>query len=270
MAACGAACLAFTVASASASAAQNDDTAAFAADFSRFIAFVAGSPLSAGEQQRVAAETAAQMRSDAAGARRGDAWVRRYLAKLAHDPPYAAADRREAFRLGFEMLPADDPGRRIVEAHDPTVVFDKARKRLVTERTLTAWRDAFAYVANLLNIPGPPDDFVAAQRAYVRANFASLSDDRQEALAHVERNYPVTRTILEHAAKSRLDEWERQSRAIALPLDPQQRGLRLADMLRQTFRDALTQEAFEQNLLLGSAANYNMLYHAGYRSGIFH
>jgi hypothetical protein len=269
IAASGAALFALAVASVPCPAAAPGDTAGFAGDFSRFIAFVAGSPLSPAEQQRVSDETAAQLRTDAAGVRRGDAWVRDYLGKLAHDPPYAAADRREAFRLGFEMLPENDPGRRIVEAHDPTVVFDRAHKRLVTERSLAAWRDAFTYVAGLLNIPGPPEDFVATERVYVRANFASFSDDRQEALAHVERNYPVTRAILEKAEKSRLDAWEQQSRALALKLDPQARSLRLADMLRQTVDDALTHAEFEHNLLLGSAANYNMLYHAGYRSGIF-
>jgi len=254
-------------------AGEGDGSDSAAADFGRFLAFIGGSPLSAAEQQRVAAVTSGQLRSDPAGLRRSDAQVRAFLDKMAKDPPEAVADRREAFRLGAEMLPDDDPGRQIIEAHDPTVVFDRAHKRLVTERSLVELSHAYAWVSKLLDTPGPDGDFISAERTFLRSQFASLPDARQDAVAHVERNYPVAVETIGRADKSKLDAWVRESRPIALKLDPQQRSLKLADMLSDTYTVALNSELLHNgvmhSIMLGSAANFNMLYHSGYTSGIY-
>jgi hypothetical protein len=239
-----------------------------AADFVAFLDFVGGSPLTALEQQRVATVTSKEMRSDPEGLRKSDAQVRSFLDKMAHDPPDAKADRREAFRLGAELLPDNDPARQIVEAHDPTVVFDRAHKRLVTERSLVELSHAYAWVSKLLGTPGPDGDFISAERTFLRSQFASLPDARQDALTHVERNYPIAVEVIERADKTKIDAWVQESRPIALKLDPQQRSLKLADMLADSYTVAINKELID-GILLGSAENYNMLYHRGYTSGIF-
>lgn len=254
-------------------ATEGDGSDGVAADMGRFLTFIGGSPLSAHEQQLVAAATSKDLRSDPEGLRRSDAQVRSFLEKIAHDPPDAVADRREAFRLGAELLPDGDPGRQIVEAHDPTVVFDRTHKRLVTERSLVELSHAYAWVSKLLDTPGPGDDFISAERTFLRSQFASLPDARQDALAHVERNYPVAVDVIGRADKAKIDAWVRESRPIALRLDPQQRSLKLADMLSDTYTVALNSQLINNgvmhSIMLGSAANFDMLYHSGYTSGIY-
>jgi hypothetical protein len=261
--------LAAAAAAGPAPAAQSDGAAAYAADFCRLLAFIGGSPLTPDEQRRVGDRTAADFRSDPSGVAKADEQTRAFLDKIAHDPPDAVADRREAFRLSVELLPDADPGRAIVEAHDPTVVFDRAHKRLVTERTLAELSRAYAWVSKLLDTPGPDAGFIAAERTFLKAQYAALPDARQDALAHVERNYPVTVDLVARADKAKIAAWAERSRPIALGLDPQQRSLKLADMLAETYTAALDDQIVRNSLMLGSAANFNMLYHSGYVSGIY-
>ena len=218
----------------------------------------------------MADEASAEFRANAADARHNEAATRKLLDQLSQDPPWAAAESREFFRLDVEMLPQSSPGRAIVEAHDPTVAFDRARKYLVTERSLSELRQAYAWVSKLLGTPGPGSDYIPSERAFLRAQFASLPDARQEAFEHVERNYTVTANLIERADKAKVDAWVRESRPIALKLDPQQRSLRLADVLSETFTAALNEQlmrnAVMQNTQLDSGAEYNSLYGALYRN----
>jgi hypothetical protein len=268
---CGAvaALISFAVAPATVPAAQAGDSAAYAADFERLLAFIGGSPLTPAEQQRVAERTAADLRADGAGVRKADDQTRAFLDKIAKDPPYAVAEKRAACRLSVELLPENDPTRRIVEAHDPTVAFDPAQKHLITERSLREIASAYAWVSKMLDTPGPDSHFARDERSFLRAQFVSLPGARQEAVAEVGRNYPIAVEVLERADKSKLDAWVTESRPIALKLDPQQRILRMADMLSQTYHTALDELLVQNSLMLGSAANYDMLYHRGYTSGIY-
>jgi hypothetical protein len=260
----------FAVAAAAPSlATQNDEAAAIASDFDRVLAFAGSSPLSAPEKQRVAEETASALSSHPDDVRKGDVAVRKLLDKLAHDPPDFLAESRESLRLSFELQPQSDAARQIVEAHDPMVAFDRAHKRLVTERTLAEWRAAYAWIADLLTIPGPASDFIATERDYVRAHFASMPDARQEALAHVARNFPLAVALISQLPKAKADEYFRKSRQLAMGLDSEQRTLQLADMLASSFQITFDRRLARNGALLNSAANYNMLYHGGYMMGIY-
>jgi len=265
----GVALFALALATAPLQAAQNGACAGCAADFQRLLAFVAAGPLTPAEQQRVSDQTASDFAKDPAGVRKADERTHAFLDKIAQDPPYAVAEKRAAFRLSVEQLPANDATRRIVEAHDPTVAFDPARKRLITEQSLQEMDRAYAWVSKMLDTPGPDSGFIPAERSFLKARFASLPDASQEAVANVGRNYPIAVQMLARADKSKVDAWIGESRPIALKLDPQQRSLRLADMLSQTYHTALDTLLVRDSVMLNSAANFNMLYHSGYTSGIY-
>jgi hypothetical protein len=250
-------------------AAESGSCSGCASDFQQLLAFIAGSPLTPAEQQRVSDRTASDFAKDPAGVRQADERTHAFLDKIAKDPPYAVAEKRAAFRLSVEQLPESDAGRRIVEAHDPTVAFDPARKRLITEQSLQEIDQAYAWVSKMLDTPGPDSGFIPAERSFLRARFASLPDASQEAVANVGRNYPIAVQVLARADKSKVDAWIAESRPIALKLDPQQRSLRLADILSQTYHTALDTLLVQDSVMLHSAMNFNMLYHSGYTSGIY-
>jgi hypothetical protein len=147
--------------------------------------------------------------------------------------------------------------------------FDPAQKHLITERSLREIALAYAGVSKMLDTPGPDSRFVDDIRSFLRTQFVSLPGARQEAVADVGRNYQIAVQVLERADKSKLGAWVAESRSIAPKLDPQQRSLRLADFLAQTYRAALDELLVRNSLVLGSAANFNMPYHRGYTSGIY-
>jgi hypothetical protein len=264
-----AALFALSLAPASVPLAQDRDSTAYAGDFAQLLEFVGGSPLTPAERQLVVDRTTADLRTDPAGVRKAGDRTRAFLDAIAKDPPYAVAERRAAFRLSVELLPQSDPARRIVEAHDPTVAFDPAQKHLITERSLREIALAYAGVSKMLDTPGPDSGFVDDIRSFLRTQFVSLPGARQEAVADVGRNYQIAVQVLERADKAKLEAWVAESRSIALKLDPQQRSLRLADFLAQTYHAALDELLVRNSLVLGSAANFNMLYHRGYTSGIY-
>jgi hypothetical protein len=127
---------------------------------------------SAPERDRLARATEAETRAHPDEVRSADTALRKFLAGLAKDQPLQRADLREQRRLKFEKLAADDVPRRM-DRTDPVVGFDQSKNRLITG-TLAAWRRAGVWMAGFLSVPQPAGDFVANQRAYVKAHYAAL------------------------------------------------------------------------------------------------
>ena len=167
--------------------------------FIALFSFVGGTALTESERQRVEAETASQLRSDQAGVASSEAKVRKFLASLPRAEGRERASQRESMRYQVELLPASDPARQIVERHDPTVLFDRAKQHLIAEGTLAAWQRACVWLTNYLSAPAPRPDFITTQRADLKAHFASLPSDKHDAIAHVERDFPVGVLLLDRA-----------------------------------------------------------------------
>jgi hypothetical protein len=164
-------------------------------------------------------------------------------------------------RLKFESLPDSDALRQIVDRTDPVIVFDKPHKRLITEGTFVAWRHAGDWMAGVLSVPRPGGEFIATERAYVKAHYASLPDKEQEVLAHVERNYPAMVAILDHAAPARRAQFIASARPQAL--DRSQFGIRLADAMAQ-FYDVALRRQFMAQVVGHMAVLNNGLLNAGF------
>jgi hypothetical protein len=164
-------------------------------------------------------------------------------------------------RYQFELLPATDPARHIVERHDPTVLFDRANKRLITEGTLDAWQRACVWMTHYLSVPAPGADFIATQRADLKAHFSSLPSDKQDAIAYVERDFPVGVLLLDRADSEKRQAFIAKARPEAL--DPQKLGIRVANAMAKACDIALQREIIDSSIVLDAGLNDNGSYHAG-------
>jgi hypothetical protein len=111
-------------------------------------------PLSPVQRQRIATQTAADLRANPASVQSTDDTVRKLLAKVNVGDASAVAERRETFRLQTATLPASNVGHAVVESNDP----DRQHQRLITERSLylsSAPTDGSSLYFEILTVPGP-------------------------------------------------------------------------------------------------------------------
>jgi hypothetical protein len=232
---------------------DNSGAANSASDFRAFFSFVAAAPLAPRERDQLARATEAEARVHPDEVQNADAALRKFLAALAKDQPLQRADLREQLRLKFENLGANDALRLIVDKTDPVIVFDRPKNRLITEGTLAAWQRAGVWMADLLSVPRPGDDFIVAQRNFLKSHYTSLSDKEQDVVAHVERNYPAMVAILDRAPAAKRSDFVTSARPQAL--DRSQFGMRLADAMAQFYDVALRREFMAR--LVGDMAVLN-------------
>jgi hypothetical protein len=240
------------------------DTSVASVDIARFLEFVGGTPPTATERRRIIAEVEAAQSSDPVALQQSEEKLHALLASLPNAQAWERADRRVTLRLAMELLPASEPARQIVDAHDPVVVFDRAHRLLVTEGTLAAWQRAGEWIARLLSVSAPGADFIAKQRVDLKASFAGLPDSERAAVANVERDYPVMVNMLEHATPAQRAAYIASARPEAMHLDAVHFGRRLADEMAQSYDLALKQKIIEDGILLNAGLGYNMLYRQGY------
>ncbi len=150
--------------------------------------------LDAGE---VAALRAEAVRDPAATAR-NEAVLRRELAVLRGGDAVARGRLRQALRLAMAEAPAESAAARLVAAADPVVVWDPARRLLVTERSLRLLREATAWTARAYGVAEPGADFVEAGRAVIRRDFAAWPETLRRAYAEIEANLPAALQFFEH------------------------------------------------------------------------
>ncbi len=125
--------------------------------------FIVAAPLTSEERQQLAEAMRLTWQTDS---ERMAAAGGRMTAELAQDTklsPENAEAMREAWR-GAQVFPGPNPmepwsttEKRVINAHDPIVAVDPAQKWSITERSLAVLRDAAAWTAEVVGLPGPDD-----------------------------------------------------------------------------------------------------------------
>jgi hypothetical protein len=247
-----------------------DDDAALAqrigADWNAYDALIIGHPLSTTEQQQTLKAAAARLASNRDDALRADSNISRALAN-AKRYPARAGGTRESLRYLAAAQPANDPWRQFIEAHDPTIAFDRKHRRLVTEASLVTLQRACTLFTGIVHEPGPDSGFISRARNYLRAHFSDLPPNQQEAIAHVGRDLPIIRYDARHAQAARMVAFVKATH----PLLTRQEQLApntiavLAPLDRDIATNAaLTNQIVMHSLMLNGQANTNMLLHGSW------
>jgi len=164
-----------------------------------------GSALTAEEKQEAADMLQRNMQTSPQAEEAADAGAQKLLQVLQTAPPPLIASVREGTRLTVQLHLAVDPAlkdqqlmeSRIIEAHDPVVVFDPQHKALVTVQTLLALQQADTFGAALFAVPPPGAEFVSQMRQIVPRAWGSMDNGIQEAMAHAERDLPYATSFLQ-------------------------------------------------------------------------
>ena len=152
--------------------------------------FVTQTKFSAQERSQIAQEVADSMRRAPQNVIRRDGLIATTLNNAARFPKDAPR-LRELWRYDIAAnVPHDDIEYILAEKYDPTVALDKKHQRIITEQTLIALRGCTDWLAQNLHRPPPGTAFISAERAYLKSSYWQLTDDEQDAYAHVARNYP--------------------------------------------------------------------------------
>lgn len=152
--------------------------------------FVTQTKLSADERDQVAREVAGGMSQAPQNVIRRDGLIATTLTNATRFPKDAPR-LRELWRYDIAAhVPHNDIEYILTEKYDPAVVFDPGHQRIVTRRTLIALQDCTAWLAQNIHRPPPDANFVPAEMAYIKSSWGQLTDDVQDAFAHVARNCP--------------------------------------------------------------------------------
>ena len=95
----------------------------------------------------------------------------------------------------------------------------------------------------------------------MKASFASLPSADEEAIAHVERDFPVGVLLLNGADTAKREAFISKARPEAL--DRKKLFIRVADAMAEAYDVASQREIIDASILLNAGFNYNGLYHAG-------
>jgi hypothetical protein len=152
--------------------------------------FITQAKLSPDERAQVAREVAVSMSKLPQNVIRRDGLIVTTLANAARHPKDAPR-LRELWRFDIAAnVPHDDIEYILTEKYDPVVVFDKPHQRIISQGTLVALRNCTVWLTQNLHKPAPDQSFLASERNLFRSSYARLSDDEQDAFAHVGRNCP--------------------------------------------------------------------------------
>lgn len=191
---------------AGAAGAQSPDTAAITQREIALLQFYGGgSPLSAPEQGKAADMVALEMQQAPQAEIAADAGAAKLLRALAQGPPTLIALAREGGRLNAQLHETVNPAlqqqqameARIIEAHDPVIVFDPARKRLISEQTVRILQHADTSGASVFGVPAPGPDFAEQIRQALPRAWPGMDDGMQDAMAHAERDLPYAASFLQ-------------------------------------------------------------------------
>ncbi len=145
--------------------------------------------------------------------------------------------------------------KRIIDAHDPVVALDAARKLLITERSLVVLRDAAAWTAKIVGLPGPDDTFIPLTRQKIQAGYSTFPDSLSHGLAKIADNTREEKDCIKEATPAKLGAIFAQKRdQLAAVHDPAEKQWWLASFTA-TFADATatvqrqTVEAMKQAMI---------------------
>jgi len=169
------------------STAADQGTRALASNI-QLLEFVTQTKLTSEEQAQISREVAIYMKSAPQKVIHRNGLISVTLANATRFPKDAPR-LRELWRYDIAVnVPHDDIEYLVAEKHDPTLVLDKGHQRIITEQTLSALRSCTEWLAPNLHKAPPGSEFIAAERAYLRSDYWRLTDDEQDAFAHVARN----------------------------------------------------------------------------------
>lgn len=152
--------------------------------------FVTQARLSPDERGEVAQEVTNSMSRAPQNVIRRDGLITTTLTNAARDPKDAPR-LRELWRYDIAAkVPPSDIEYILAEKYDPVVVFDEPHQRIITEATLIALRGCTVWFAQKLHKPEPDGTFVASERVSLKSSYGHLTDDVQDAYAHIGRNCP--------------------------------------------------------------------------------
>jgi hypothetical protein len=248
-------------ASSIAATAAEPDSAREANDFSAYLAFVADAPLTDADKQTVADQIRSDRNSNPEGVQQAHEMVVKFLASMPRLRPWELAEQREKVRYEFESVPPN-PSTDIVKRHDPVVVLDRAHKRLISAATLNAWERASVWMARQLSIPEPGAQFVSGESAFLKAKYESLPEARQNAVAHIERNYPLMVFLIEHAEPATRADFVRRARPLAR--DAGQFPWRLAEAMSEGYDAVVAAAVKEKAASDASVLNSGLLLNGSY------
>jgi hypothetical protein len=156
----------------------------------QLLEFLCGGSLTAEERRRFAAAITEQFREDPNLWYRNDVGVSKDLRSIRENPGAISAEVWMKGRLSYASATVE--GSRILEAHDPIVVFDSNRPVLITEQTLRSLRDAATWVAQHTGRPKPDAQYIEKMRNTIRQQWRTWSDDTLSALSFSVKDFPAT------------------------------------------------------------------------------
>ncbi len=221
--------------------AQTPDLAAITQREEALIVFYGGgSPLSPQERQETADMVQREMQQAPRAEIAADAGAAKLLRVLHQAGPPLIAVAREGGRLNAQLHEAVDPAlqqeqdmeARVIAAHDAVIVFDAARKRLISEQTLRILRQANTLGATVFGVLPPGPAFVEQMQTAVPQAYKAMDDGMQDAMAHAERDMPYAPGFLQSLDPHKRAGFVQTYRAkiIAAP-DPVGQQLNLAEVM---------------------------------------
>jgi hypothetical protein len=199
-----------------------------------------GSALTAEEKREAALMVQRKMQTAPKAEEAADAGGQKLLQVLQTAPPPLIASVREGTRLNVQLHLAVDPAlkdqqlmeARIIEAHDPVVVFDPQHKWLVTVQTLRALQQADMVGAALFDVPPPGADFISQMQQIIPRSWGNMDRGMQEAMAHAERDQPYAASFLRGIDPGLLTGFVKEWRGkIMAPTDAAEQQLNLAEVM---------------------------------------
>jgi hypothetical protein len=156
-----------------------------------------GTPLTRDEQVQAEEAVASAMRANPEAWLRSEATWTEPLQRARGDRAYAAALRRTV-RLGVELASPPPAGlehayaieREIIHAHDPTVVFDRARGHLMTEASVRDLAIASSWFAARFGLPAPSAEAARHLSDWLEASYTGTDDHLAGALASAAEHAP--------------------------------------------------------------------------------
>ncbi len=188
----------------------------------RALEFVCGSPLNPREKQTAARVVDSGMRADPAGWKQADAETAQALRLIASGNAASNNALRRQWRSVYVFQPeklVDPTGyaleRQIIEAHDPVLAVDRARKLVVTRQALPLMRQVAAWVAATYHVAPPSAGFDSLVADHLRSALPHMSAKDAELYADFEehaayaapfynRSSPALRATLQKAGKTDL------------------------------------------------------------------
>jgi hypothetical protein len=162
----------------------------------QIISFICICSLSPDERQRITQFAQGEVRRIPDTWYRNDVTIRQDLNTIRQNPGAISAERWENWRVAFAQASPSDVERQIIEAHDPTVVFDRENQLVITEHTLQNLYGAAVWATRQAGVASPGPDYVWRMRNIIKQRYTSWPPDVRAWYAHAVRDLAATKEYL--------------------------------------------------------------------------